>query len=128
MLNIRPVVHLLGLLSCFIAVLLCIPALTDAVYHDQDWKPFVTAALVTGFIGFALAIAAWPRDGIALNLRQAFLVTALGWVTVAGIAAIPFLGLGISLTDALFESMSGITTTGSTILTGLDHLPPGILL
>ncbi|MAN79888.1 MAG: potassium transporter TrkH, partial [Magnetovibrio sp.] len=128
MLNLRPVVHLLGLLACFVAVLLCIPALTDAIYHDQDWKPFVTAALVTGFIGFGAAIASWPKDGLQLNLRQAFLVTALGWVTVAAIAAIPFLGLGVSMTDAVFESMSGITTTGSTILTGLDHLPPGILL
>ena len=100
MLNIRPVVHLLGLLSCFIAFLLCIPAFVDAVYHNQDWKPFITAALVTGFVGFGLAISAWPKDGIKLNLRQAFLVTALGWVTVAAIAAIPFLGLGISLTDA----------------------------
>jgi trk system potassium uptake protein TrkH len=128
MLNVRPVLHLLGLLACFIAALLCIPAITDAVYHDKDWKPFITAALVTGFVGFGIAIAARPKGGITLNLRQAFLVTALGWVTVAAIAAIPFLGLGISLTDAVFESMSGITTTGSTILTGLDHLPPGILL
>ena len=93
MLNIRPVVHLLGLLACFLAALLCIPAFTDAVYHDQDWKPFVTAALVTGFIGFGAAIATWPKDGIRLNLRQAFLITALGWVAVSGIAAIPFLVL-----------------------------------
>lgn len=128
MLNIRPVVHLLGLLACFVSVLMCVPALADAIYHNKDWESFTAAALVTGFIGIALAIAAWPKDGIKLNLRQAFLVTALGWVTVAAIAAIPFLGLGISLTDAVFESMSGITTTGSTILTGLDHLPPGILL
>ncbi len=128
MLNIRPVVHLLGLLACFLAALLCIPAFTDAVYHDQDWKPFVTAALVTGFIGFGAAIATWPKDGIRLNLRQAFLITALGWVAVSGIAAIPFLGIGISMTDAVFETMSAITTTGSTVLTGLDHLPPGILI
>mgnify|MGYP002008931190 FL=1 len=128
MLNIRPVVHLLGLLACFLAVLLCIPALTDAIYHDKDWEPFTAAALTTGFIGFGAAIAAWPKEGITLNLRQAFLVTVFGWVTVAAVAAIPFLGLGISLTDAVFESMSGITTTGSTVLTGLDHLPPGILL
>ena len=88
MLNIRPVVHLLGLLACFLAVLLCIPALTDAIYHDKDWEPFTAAALTTGFIGFGAAIAAWPKEGITLNLRQAFLVTVFGWVTVAAVAAL----------------------------------------
>ncbi|PIW28965.1 MAG: potassium transporter TrkH [Rhodospirillales bacterium CG15_BIG_FIL_POST_REV_8_21_14_020_66_15] len=128
MLNIRPIVHLMGLLACFVAVLLCVPAVTDAAYHNKDWEAFASAALIVGFIGVGAAIAAWPRHGIRLTLRQAFLVTTVGWITVSAIAAIPFLGLGISLTDAVFESMSGITTTGSTVLTGLDTLPPGILM
>ena len=65
-----------------------------------------------------------------LNLRQAFLLTTMSWVAVAAVGALPFAfsELEISVADAFFESMSGITTTGSTIIVGLDNAPPGILL
>lgn len=128
MLQLRPVMHLMGLLACFLAVLLAVPALTDVVLYDRDWEPFAFVALTTGFVGFGVALAAQPKGCIRLNMRQAFLVTAFGWVIVATIAAAPFMGLGISFTDAFFESMSGITTTGSTVLTHLDQMPTGILL
>ena len=90
MLNIRPVVHLLGLLACFLALLLCIPALTDAIYHDKDWEPFTAAALTTGFIGFGAAIArcaaaqcastsAWLRIKTCLHrLRKVAAIAARG--------------------------------------------------
>lgn len=68
------------------------------------------------------------QDGqVQIGIKQAFLVTIIAWIVVALLAAIPFLVLGISFTDTVFESMSGITTTGSTVLTGLDSLPAGIL-
>lgn len=128
MVSIRPVVHMMGLLACFLSALLCLPALADWVSHNKDWQPFLITAVLTGFVGAGTAMATWTRGGVRLNLRQAFLITSVGWVTVAVVAALPFLGLGISLTDAVFESMSGITTTGSTVLVGLDKMPPGILL
>ncbi len=128
MLNLRPVVHLTGLLACFMSVLLCVPALTDAAFHDADWHGFVFVALLTGFMGAAAAIATWPKTTVRLNLKQAFLITLVGWFVVSLLAAVPFLGLGIGFADAIFEAVSGITTTGSTVLTGLDRMAPGILL
>ena len=128
MVSIRPVVHMMGLLACFLSALLCLPALADWISHNKDWQPFMITAVLTGFVGAGAAMATWTKGGVRLNLRQAFLITSVGWVTVAVVAALPFLGLGISLTDAVFESMSGITTTGSTVLVGLDKMPPGILL
>lgn len=128
MLNIRPVVHLMGLLACFMSVLMMIPALTDVAFHDGEWRAFVAFAMLAGFLGSAAAISTHPKEPIRLTLKQAFLVTSLGWIVVALLAAIPFLGQGVSVADAVFESVSGITTTGSTILTGLDELPPGMLV
>ena len=64
-----------------------------------------------------------------LNLQQAFLLTALSWISIAIFGSLPFIfsSLQLSITDAFFESMSGITTTGSTIITNLDHSPKAIL-
>lgn len=128
MVDIRPVIHILGLLTCCIAAMLCLPALADLAYHNRDWETFLLSALAAMFLGTLMAVTTRSATGLQINLRQAFLVTTLGWVMVALIAAVPFLGLGMSLTDAVFESMSGITTTGSTVLVNLDSLPPGILL
>jgi trk system potassium uptake protein TrkH len=128
MLNTRPVVHLMGLLACFMSLLLMVPALADVAFHDGEWRDFVFIALLTGFFGIGAAIATWSREPIRLTLKQAFLVTVLGWIVVAVLAAIPFLGHGVGFADAVFESVSGITTIGSTVLSGLDTLPPGILL
>jgi len=108
--------------------MLMVPAAADLAYDNIDWQTFVLAAFMTLFIGGLLILGTWNSEGAGLVLRQAFLVVILGWVLVTLFGAIPFLGMGIGLTDAVFESMSGLTTTGSTVLTGLDHLPPGILL
>ena len=128
MLDVRPVVHVLGLLACGVSAMLCVPAAADLLYGNSDWRKFVVAALIVGLVGSCAAVATNREGPVRLTLRQAFLVTVTGWITVAFVAALPFLGLGMSLTDAVFESMSGITTTGSTVLIGLDSLPPGILL
>lgn len=128
MVNVRPVIHIIGLLGCCVAAAQCVPALADFALGYEEWHQFLFAATVSGFLGTATALATRMEGRVRLNLRQAFLVTSLGWVVVAVLGAIPFSGLGMSPTDALFESMSGITTTGSTVLVGLDSLPPGILL
>ena len=124
----RPVIHVLGLLACCVAVLLCVPALIDLAYGNPDWQRFILAAAISGFLGVTAALATRIPGRLHLDLRQGFLVTTLGWVTVGVLGALPFYELGNSPADAFFESVSGITTTGSTILAGLDQLPPGILL
>jgi trk system potassium uptake protein TrkH len=128
MTNLRPVAYSMGLVMCGVALMLCMPALVDIVDGNTDWWHFISAALVSAFIGGVTVAASWERGPVALTLRQAFLVTIFGWIVVSVLASIPFYGLGYSLTDAVFESMSGITTTGATVFTHLDDLPLGILL
>ena len=107
-----------------------LPALADALQPNPNWQIFVLSALSTGFVGMLLVLAYRGRSGFTLDLRQGFLLTALSWLVLAAFAALPFAYLSdnLSYTDAFFEAISGLTTTGSTVLVGLDRLPPGILL
>ncbi len=106
-----------------------LPALADALVGNDDWVVFATAALLTTTLG-AGTWASTLQAERSLNIRQAFLMTALVWVVLATFGALPFYWaeIGLSFTDAFFESMSGLTTTGATVINGLDFLPPGILL
>ena len=106
-----------------------LPAIADAVAGHPDWKIFLGSSLVTMFTGLGLTFA--NRSPVtSLSARQAFVLTTLAWTVIAAFGAIPFAlsELGLDYTDAFFEAMSGITTTGSTVITGLDDAPPGILL
>lgn len=106
-----------------------LPTVVDAVAGNPDWAVFATSAAVTLFIGVSLIIA--NRGGVfTMEVREAFLLTALAWLVAAGAGALPiiFSNLNLSVTDAYFEAMSGITTTGATVIVGLDSAPPGILL
>ncbi|WP_422367456.1 TrkH family potassium uptake protein [Pelagibius sp.] len=127
MIDLRRVLYLAGLLTCFVGVALCVPALIDFSQKNADWEHFMFAAVISLFLGGMLATATRQDGRVQIGIREAFLVTIFAWIIVALLAAIPFLALGISFTDAVFESMSGITTTGSTVLTELDSLPTGIL-
>lgn len=113
---------------CGLAGVMLVPAAVDAALGNPDWIAFVESAAVTVFIGGAMVLATGHAGAFELNLRQAFLLTVACWLAVTAFSALPFLGLGLDYTDAFFEAISGITTTGSTVITGLDHLPPGILL
>lgn len=89
---------------------------------------FVLSALATAFAGAAL-IALTPRVAfLELNRRQGFLITALAWTIMPAFGALPLLGYGLGLTDAYFEAVSAMTTTGSTVMSGLDDTAPPILL
>ena len=105
------------------------PAITDAIAGSADWITFTLSSACVGFIG-GLCLFSSRGHPIRLNLRQAFLLTALSWISLSAVAALPFVisELRLSYTDAFFEAISGLTTTGSTVLVGLDHMPPGILL
>lgn len=126
--DITPVARVLGLMISALAGIMLIPAAVDASFANPDWTAFVESAAVTGFIGGAMVLATQHRGAFELSLRQAFLLTVSSWLAVTAFSALPFLGLGLDYTDAFFEAISGITTTGSTVISGLDALPPGILL
>ncbi len=129
MLDPRPIFFILGLLLVTLGVAMCVPVLFDLVADNQDWTVFAGSASVCVFIGVSLTLT-MRTDVMRLGVRQAFLLTTLTWLVTALFGALPFAlaDLGLSYTDAVFEAMSGITTTGSTVIVGLDHAPPGILI
>lgn len=122
------VIHVIGILLVMLAVSMLVPALVDLKSGSQDWKVFVGSALMTGFVGAAAWLA--NRGKHPPLGRAGFLLTVLAWVAVTTFGALPFLlgSLKLGYADAFFEAMSGLTTTGATILTGLDAMPPGILI
>lgn len=134
MLDLRPVLLIVGLLLSTVAVAMLIPAAVDLGFDNEDWQVFVTSSALTLFMGLSLILTNHGSNK-RLSLREMFLLTVLAWLVIAGAGALPFVfatGTGciapMSITDAFFESMSGITTTGSTVIVGLDCLPPGLLM
>ncbi len=105
-----------------------IPFFIQFIYGEEN-NTFLSSALVTAFIGMLLILANLEENR-KLNLQQAFLLTTLSWLSIAIFGCIPFLlsDLNLSIVDSFFESMSGITTTGSTIITYLDNAPKSILI
>lgn len=126
--NLRPVMHVLGLIVCFMAMAMLVPAVVDLADDNSDWRSFFLSAMVTGFFGGLILLSCYDNKPAHIGVRESFVLTTLAWVVVAGVSALPLLGVGLDYSDAFFEAMSGVTTTGSTALTNLDSLPRGILL
>lgn len=129
MLDLRPVFFIIGIMLAVVAAAMALPALVDLASGNADWQVFAASGVVTLFVGVTLALMN-RAGGMRLNLRQAFLLTTLSWIVVAAFGALPFVfaSLDLRYADAYFEAMSGLTTTGSTVIAGLDGAPPGILL
>lgn len=130
MFDLRPVLFANGLLLCVLAVAMGGPLLLDLAVGGSEAAGFAASMAITLFLGAALTLSGRGRGGLGLATRQAFLFSASGLVLAALLAALPLI-LGsrhLSFTDALFEAISGITTTGATVLTGLDQAPAAILL
>lgn len=129
MIDYRPVLLIVGIMLSVLAGGMCVPALVDWHYGYANWMAFAASAFVSGFLGIGIALSN-RVERYRLTMRQAFLMTTLTWLTLAMFASLPFRygELGMSFTDSFFEAMSGLTTTGSTVIVGLDAAPPGILL
>jgi len=127
--DFRPIFLVVGMLLAILAVSMLLPAAADAIVGNPDWQVFVVASALTLFVGIALALTT-RASGLKLSLRHAFVMTTVSWLALTLFAALPFMfsELELSFTDAFFEAMSGVTTTGSTVITGLDSVPPGILM
>ncbi|MCB1453399.1 MAG: TrkH family potassium uptake protein [Rhizobiaceae bacterium] len=128
-LAIRAAVHVASVFSIYLSAAMLIPAAVDLYYGNPDWRVFAFSSLFTGGLGLAVALATQGRAP-AISSRFGFLVVILLWLTSCAVAAVPFLAASIdmSFTDAVFEAVSGMTTTGATVIVGLDDLPPGLLL
>jgi trk system potassium uptake protein TrkH len=125
----RSVSQIIGALLILLGVFMLAPMITDFVTGSDEWRSFATASALTLFAGAILMLVA--RGGqLRMNLRAAFILTTFSWAIMAVFATLPFIlsQTPMSFTDAYFESMSGLTTTGSTVMSGLDDMPKGILL
>ena len=125
----RVVVFPIGVLMIALGVLLIMPAIMDIVSGSGDWQAFAISSIAAVSIGGLMLLSTFGW-GFHLSRRDGYLLTIGCWLSLAIMAAVPFWvsDMHISFTDAVFESISGLTTTGSTVLTGLDTMPPGILL
>jgi len=126
--NNKTVFFAIGVLLITLGTFMLIPFVVQFIYDERN-STFLSSASITIFIGILLVLTNLEENK-KLNLQQAFLLTTLSWLSIAIFGCIPFLlsNLNLSFVDAFFESMSGITTTGSTIITNLDNAPKSILI
>lgn len=125
---LQPVLFVTGFFLLALAACMLLPVLLSWYYHESAWQAFLLSALICFIFGGLMSFLFRPTH-FSLSVQQMFLLTTVSWLTLSMFAALPLLLLQhISYTDAFFETMSGITTTGSTVLVGLDTMSPSILL
>ena len=130
MMDLRPVGYVVGLVILVLGVLMGIPTAVDFALANGNGPTFAEAAIITLTTGGLIALACQSSTHGAMSIRQAFLLTICIWVFVPMAGALPLM-LGaprLGFVDAYFEAVSGITTTGSTVIAGLDTLPAGMNL
>ncbi|MBT9566791.1 MAG: TrkH family potassium uptake protein [Thiobacillus sp.] len=124
-----PVLHVLGLVVLIFSFAMLAPLLVGLFAHDAAQFAFDESFALTFLAGVALWLVGrrWRRE---LKARDGFLLVILVWACLPAFAAVPFLVYAppMSFTDAYFETMSALTTTGATVMTGLDNLPPSLNL
>ena len=126
--NYKTVFYTLGILQIILGVFMIIPIFFQFIYSEID-SSFFGASIVTIIFGILFFLSNLDHDK-KLTFQQAFLLTALSWLSIAIFGSLPFIfsDLNFSFINAFFESMSGITTTGSTIISNLEEMPKSILL
>lgn len=130
MLDMRPVGYVVGLLVAVLGLFMILPLLVDVAQGQGHWRVFLEAGLITTVTGGIISLACANGVKQGLNIQQTFLLTTGVWLMLPLFGALPFM-LGqtdLGFTDAFFEAMSGLTTTGATVLSGLEDLPKGLLM
>ena len=130
MIDLRPVGYVIGLMVTALGLAMFLPMMVDIAEGRGHWSVFAESGILTVLIGGLVALAC--RNGVreGLTIQQTFLLTTGVWVALPIFGALPFV-LGETearIVDAVFEAMSGLTTTGSTVFSGLDEMPKGLLL
>ena len=128
--KISPIIYLIGMLLCILSLFMLVPAFVDWFYGSENWPAFIGSSMATLFIGSILFLINKGSATEHLELRQAFLLTNSAWISIALFGSLPFLlsDIEMSLIDAFFESTSGITTTGATVIENLEAKSHGILI
>lgn len=127
--EVRPILFVIGSLLGIVAVAMLVPMAVDLASGHRDWQVFAASSLCTLFFGVLVSLTNRSSE-VRLTLRQTFLLTTLSWIAICAFAALPFLfgERRLSVADAFFEAMSGLTTTGSTVISDLDGAPRSLLL
>ena len=130
MLDLRPVVYVIGLLVAVLGVTMLLPMVADIVENEGHWPAFLYSAIITMVVGGTMSMSCRNAVGEGLSIQQTFLVTTGVWLALPIFGALPFIvgETEARFVDAFFEAMSGLTTTGSTVFSGLDGMADGILL
>ena len=130
MIDVRPVGYVTGLLVACFGATMAVPLAVDAIVGNRHWPAFFESAVITVLTGVLVSLACANGASDRLNRQQTFLMAASVWVFLPIFGALPF-SFGATdarVVDAIFEAMSGMTTTGSTVFADLDDLPRGLLL
>ncbi|MBV1867137.1 MAG: TrkH family potassium uptake protein [Marinosulfonomonas sp.] len=129
MFDLRPVGYVIGLLVAALGATMAFPLLIDLAEGNGNWQAFLEAAVITMTIGGLMALACANSVRDRLSIQQNFLLTTGVWVALPIFGALPFVmgATDARFIDAFFEAMSGLTTTGSTVFSGLETLPKGLL-
>jgi len=130
MLDLRPVGYVVGLLVAMLGAAMVLPMLVDLAEGIGHWQVFAECALITTLTGSVMALSCSNGVRQGLTIQQTFLLTTVVWLALPLFGALPFYfgATEARYVDAFFEAMSGLTTTGSTVFSGLDTLPKGLLL
>jgi len=125
----RFILNVIGILSVFFGLTMVFPLLVGLLYRDASPFPVVAAMAATVAAGLILHAVFRSQKAEVISQREGMAIVALGWTAVGFFGALPFYfgDFGFSLVDAMFESVSGFTTTGSSILTNIEALPKGLL-
>lgn len=126
--NVKVIANILGILLLMNAgfMAICLPV---SLYYQEDWMPFLLSASITGAVGFLLRFFTRKLPSKELKKRDGYIVVTSGWIVMSIFGALPFL-ISDSIpdfTNAFFETISGYTTTGASILNDIESVPKGIL-
>ncbi len=124
------IMFVVGMLMLVLTAFMLPPMLADLVADNDDWQVFAGSAVITGFIGLMLVLVSRDSWSDTVRLKEGFVITVASWLMLSLVATLPYMFMHnpLGFVDAWFEAVSGLTTTGATILTGLDGMPEGILL
>ena len=125
--NYKSIFNLLGILLGLFSLSFIPPLVLTFVYSESGREIFLYSFIFLFFLGGTLWVSTRQKN-LPLNISDGFIITTMFWVVLACAGSIPFYFFGLSIGDSIFESVSGITTTGATTIIGLDTLPKSILL
>jgi trk/ktr system potassium uptake protein len=125
----RTIAYVSALFCLFLAIAMLLPTVVDLIEGNDDWKGFLAAFFIVGSMSAIILLANRGRME-PFSARMGFLLVNVLWISTSLVSALPFIfgSSDISFTDSVFEAVSGLTTTGATVLTGLDDLPKGLLI